>query len=332
MWKLALCLLTVTVLGGAALLAPSSMPQPIARASSHATRIASAAVADIAAVLRDWSPTPDVAPGVVTARTLEDQPGGAYFLYVPRSTPSPRQILVAVHGISRNAREHIEVFQSHAEAYGVVLVAPLFDEESFRGYQRLVVPTPRAGVRRADLSLRQILADVTRSTGVASERFYLFGHSGGAQFAHRYAMAYPDSVERYVISAAGWYTPPDLSVRYPYGMKPRRKGGMPDLDINAFLRIPACVLVGANDTVRDETLNQADRLDSRQGRTRVERAEYWVAAMTAAARWRDLATDFTLQVLPDAGHDFTEMAARGSIADAVFECLFDRSPEGGGGA
>lgn len=329
MWKLLLSLVTVTLIAGAALIV--SIRDPLGGRSDGSGAVAGAqTVTDVATALRRRREAAQVASGIITAHTLGASHGPAYYLYVPRSEPSPQTMLVTVHGISRNAREHIEAFQSKADEYGVILVAPVFDEEAFQGYQRLLFPKPDTGRERADTRLQSILADASRLTGVSSERFYLFGHSGGAQFAHRYVMAYPRQVKRYAISAAGWYTPPDLATTYPYGMKPRRKRDMPELDIDAFLHIPACVLVGAGDIERDETLNQAERLDATQGRTRVERAEYWVGAMTAAARWRELETEITLQILPNAGHDFTEMAEHGRMAETVFACLFGQSMETAG--
>jgi pimeloyl-ACP methyl ester carboxylesterase len=38
---------------------------------------------------------------------------------------------------------------------------------------------------------------------------YLSGHSGGAQFVQRYALAHPERVAASVLSSAGWYTFPN---------------------------------------------------------------------------------------------------------------------------
>ncbi len=167
-----------------------------------------------------------------------------------------------------------------------------------------------------------MLDDARDRTGVASERVHLFGHSGGAQFVHRFAMAHPERVTRYVASAAGWYTMPDLARAYPYGMKPGRRTSGARLDIDAYLRIPACAYVGERDTIRDRALNTAPAIDSHQGASRLERAESWIAAMTTAARWRGLTTPFALHVLPGSGHDFTDMI-RAGLAEAAMGCLFD---------
>ena len=50
------------------------------------------------------------------------------------------------------------------------------------------------------------LADWQECTGIDTRRINLFGFSGGAQFAHRYAMAHPGSVNALVLTAPGWFT------------------------------------------------------------------------------------------------------------------------------
>lgn len=258
----------------------------------------------------------------ILRRSIGGPDGQEYFLFVPRQLEDQPRVLVLVHGISRNVREHVEVFQAAANHHGVVLVAPHFDENGFPGYQRLG-PSGREGQgQRSDIWLRRILDEVALETGVATERFYVFGHSGGGQFAHRYAMIHPEAVKGYVISAAGWYTMPDYDKAFPRGMKPspRRPEIVPDLD--AFLRIPATVMVGCDDTLRDDSFNQSPALDTVQGRTRIERAETWVSAMTVAARWRGLQTRFDLQIVQGVGHDFTHIGENIQIGNHVCSCLF----------
>ena len=51
-------------------------------------------------------------------------------------------------------------------------------------------------------------------------RVDLVGFSGGAQFAHRFAMLYPGCVRRVVVAAAGWYTYIDPSRPFPLAAAP----------------------------------------------------------------------------------------------------------------
>lgn len=258
--------------------------------------------------------------GMILKRVLDDDPEQHYYLYLPGTVDLARApVLVTVHGISRNAHTHVRCYAGLAEQRSVIVVAPRFDKQRFPDYQRL----GRAGRgERADRMLDRILAEVGRATGARTDRLHLFGYSGGGQFVHRYAMAYPERVAAMAIGAAGWYTFPDPERRYPYGIKP--SPALPDVhvDIGRFLRIPAWVLVGEDDDVRDAALRQSDRLDRRQGATRFERGRRWVEAMNAAARARGLAAHYRFIVLPGADHSFSRSIRHGDMAARVFECLF----------
>ena len=68
-----------------------------------------------------------------------------------------------------------------------IVIAPLFDAAGFPDYQRL----GRRGLgSRADLALIALVDDVLSSRGLQSRKLHLFGHSGGAQFTHRFVIAH----------------------------------------------------------------------------------------------------------------------------------------------
>jgi pimeloyl-ACP methyl ester carboxylesterase len=259
----------------------------------------------------------------VLERRLRGDPAQIYYLYLPESAPPGARLLVSLHGVSRNAREHAERFARRAERYGVVLVAPLFPHDRFPDYQRL----GREGRgRRADRVLNRIIAEVASLTGADARAVYMFGYSGGGQFVHRYAMAYPERVAAIAVGAAGWYTFPDDRRRYPRGIAGTEGPLGLDLDPDAFLRVPACVLVGERDGGRDAELRQSPRIDRQQGETRIERGRRWVEAMTRAARARGLDTPYRFQLLPGADHSFRRCVRRGRMHKAVFEWLLVAAP------
>ncbi len=241
-----------------------------------------------------------------------------YFLYIPKCGGKNAPVLVSVHGISRNAATHARRFSRLAEHYGIVVVAPLFDKQHFPDYQRL-----RRHNQRADLALQRVLASVKNLTGADTQKIYLFGHSGGGQFAHRYTMAYPEQVAAVAIGAAGWYTFPDSTLRFPYGTAPHHK--LPDLFFNArqFLRVPGYVLVGNQDTTQDQALRNSARVNQQQGMNRTDRGRRWVNAMKRAARQHNLNTEFQFVSLPGAGHSFTECEKAGGITVQALSLLFD---------
>ncbi len=262
--------------------------------------------------------------GVVLARTLSADSTQRYFLYVPRSgAANDAPLLVTVHGVTRGAEEIERRFACLAERYRVVVVAPLFDTGSYPDYQRL----GRSGRgKRADRALGRILTEVEQLTAASTRNVYLFGYSGGGQFVHRYAMAYPQRVTAMVIGAAGWYTQPDSEKPYPLGMK--SVPVLPNLqfELDAFLRIPATVVVGEWDTERDAALNQSHRIDRDQGATRLERGRRWIRRLKALANARGLATPYIFHTLPRSDHCFTHCVDHGNLHWRVFESLFGPPP------
>ncbi len=270
--------------------------------------------------------------------------------------PCTARVFVTVHGISRNAEEHARLFAPFAERYGVVLVAPIFSANRFAKYQQL----GKAGHgKRADQTLHQILAEVQTLTGAvhgctsatsagdgmdaggratqgavagcagaaaAVDSVYLFGFSGGGQFVHRYAMAYPERVAKFMVGAAGWYTFPDSTLKYPRGIKQRRD--FPDMrfEPERFLNVPGGVVVGERDIKAGSALNKAPRVTEQQGRDRLARAQRWTEAMTSAAHDCGLNTQYVVHTLPRCGHSFRRSMRRG-MGKYVFEYLFG-APDG----
>jgi poly(3-hydroxybutyrate) depolymerase len=256
---------------------------------------------------------------VVRRVVLGADPEQEYFLFVPSSGGHEAPVLVAVHGISRNAREQAKLFSSQCENLGVVLVAPYFPMERYADYQRL----GRAGRgRRADHALDAIIEEVEWSTGACATPMYLFGYSGGAQFVHRYTMAYPHRVARAVVASAGWYTLPKPRRRFPHGIRPSRELPGVRFDAEEFLRVPITVIVGDRDT-RGMGLRRNARVNRQQGKTRVARARNWVQAMWKAAEEHRLEPRVSYEEIPGGGHSFPDLMKRGRLGARVFEALFE---------
>jgi len=245
-------------------------------------------------------------------RQIESQDGGqlitgvagnagedlSYQLYLPATLNTSRPILTAVHGISRNPQDWLNLFKHSADTHGVALLTPLFDEARFRDFQRL----GRHGRgRRADHALIRVLDKLAAEHGIQAS-MALFGFSGGAQFAHRFAMVHSSRVSSLVLGAAGWYTWPDSNTGFPYGTRPISALPGVNFDLEKLLSIPIRVIVGSDDTIRDQSLNCRARIDITQGPTRRDRAENWVRTMRSLALAKNLPDRIDLQLLHGTGH------------------------------
>lgn len=237
------------------------------------------------------------------------------WLVLPSRTAPDAVPLIAIHGIQRGAYEKASLLRERAETLGRPLIAPLFDRQTWPHYQQLV----RKG--RADLALLALLEELRMEGIWQTTQFDLFGHSGGAQFSHRFAMLYPHLVRRLIVGAAGWYTFPDAA-EFPLGLAARQDrrddwGPKMEAGLNSFLRLPIQVYVGEHDCKPDENTRSGPAIDRQQGLDRLTRARRWSQAVRDAAEARGLRPDIDLQVLRGCTHLFSDCVARGELTDLV---------------
>lgn len=242
-----------------------------------------------------------------------------FFLFRPSTERKGAPIVVSVHGIARNAAAHAFRLMADAERYGLVVVAPLFSKEHYGQYQQL--EDAKTGVR-SDIALLEVLNRVGQLSSADATKTLLFGYSGGAQFAHRFAMAHPKRVCSAVLAAAGWYTFPDEGTRYPRGLDTRAAASSLRFDKSDFTQVRFHVVIGELDTERDNSLRKGKRLDRTQGRSRLERASNWVTAMSFLAFQEQGHAPPTLSVLPGAGHSFADCIEKADLTKHVF-ALFE---------
>jgi pimeloyl-ACP methyl ester carboxylesterase len=257
-------------------------------------------------------PTPSGGPAAEHPQfyRLEGDPDRLFYCFLPAHRRADATPLILVHGISRNAAELVCRFAGAARRHGVPLIAPLFPAASYGMYQQA---RDRKRGADADRALLDILDFGGRRFSLDVERCDIFGFSGGAQFAHRFALLHPRRIRSCVAVSAGWYTMPDAEVRWPYGLANAPDGG---IDREAVRQIPFHVVVGRRDTMDDAALRKSRRLDRQQGENRLSRARSWARAMS---EWGANPAG-SLTILPRTRHNFASAHRRGLIP-LTFELL-----------
>lgn len=227
--------------------------------------------------------------------------------------------LLVLHGIARNAETLAQLFAPEAARRGRTLIVPHFDQGNWPHFQR---PSKAA---RPDQALLALLDAVAEQVPDCTGPVEIFGHSGGAQLAHRFGMLYPHRVAGLHLAAAGWYCLPNNTMPYPYGLAPgtdavSAKWARRNADgLAGFLKLPTTVYVGTNDTTRDPALRKTDRLDAIQGPHRKARAQTYVNALNAAAQAIGLVPSTRLIELNGCAHDVEQAITQNGLAERVLE-------------
>lgn len=252
---------------------------------------------------------------ILTRRSAKGDDDLSCWLALPDIISDTLPPLVAVHGIRREADAQAEFFGSRATALGRPVIAPVFDKTRWPRYQQAV----RRG--RADLALLRLMTELQDAGIWRTKKFDLFGFSGGAQFAHRFAMLHPGVVSRLTISSAGWYTFPD-NAAFPYGLAPRpgrSDSWAPRLTakLDQFLALPMHVCVGAQDNTPDSNTRSGPEINAQQGLHRRARAMRWAEAVRSAAQARGICPSVDFVALPRCGHNFRTCVTRGGLDSIV---------------
>jgi pimeloyl-ACP methyl ester carboxylesterase len=290
--------------------------------------------------IRDISDTPNipVVRGEPEHRTHEC---GSYVRYAPEG--DVRGVLVLVHGQIGEHESAIESAQTYlgrwtkfADQQRFVLLAPAFEQENFGGHAG-----PGGGYRGlfgrhcgADYFVNAIVDELREALPELPEKFALYGHSAGGQFASRYIVMHPERISAAVISAPASYAFPDPEVAWTNGMKPlhRRMRWSDDepweqVEIvpdragwEKAAQIPVVVIVGSRDT------GEIKPVPGNPGRSRVVRARAWVRAMRDLARRHEVTPGVRFAVVAGVAHNSAKLTP--ACQDAMLACLAGFEGEG----
>ena len=227
-------------------------------------------------------------------------------------TPAGR-VVVVMHGVNRDADRYRDEWRALADQYGFLLIVPEFSQAKFPGddgynFGGMVDdknrPLPRE--RWSFNVVDRVFADVRRLSGAERQAYSLYGHSAGAQFAHRFLLfAASPSVEMVVVANAGWYTLPVAGETFPYGLK-----GSPatETDVRVFLARPLVLQLGEADTDSAHSSLRRTPEANRQGPHRFARGKNFMAVAEVEAKRLGVPLAWKLVTVPGVGHSNGQMA------------------------
>jgi hypothetical protein len=247
--------------------------------------------------------------------TVEALGGVEQYVYLSRPTglAPDRPLVFVMHGMDRNADEYRDQWHDLAEDYDFLLVVPEFSDRKFpdaEAYNLGSIFDGQGGRRpEADWSfsaIEPIFDEVRKRFGMEADGYALYGHSAGAQFVHRFLFHVPEArTTRAVAANAGWYTMPDFSIEYPYGLK---DSAVSREMLEKAMQRPLTILLGEEDTGPEHPSLRRTPEAMAQGPHRLARGRAFFGSGQAAAR--DLGVPFAWQLLtvPGAEHENRLMA------------------------
>ncbi|MEM9009719.1 MAG: hypothetical protein AAGE18_00715 [Pseudomonadota bacterium] len=254
------------------------------------------------------------APGTARVEVVETS-AGPIRLHLPAPpvghSARPSRGLLVLHGMDRAAARYARQWGPLARS-GQQIAAPEFERARFpdwRAYNLAGMWDRRDRARPPERWLFGAIEELRQwmARGYDLDRVDLFGHSAGGQLVARHALfAPPSALPGAMIAAnAGWYTLPDQTVPFPYGL-----GAAPARpELGRVLARPLTLLVGDRDTDRSHHGLRRDAGAIAQGATRLDRAHHCFTRAAGMAARLDTPLGWRLCVVPGAGHSNGQITA-----------------------
>jgi hypothetical protein len=247
------------------------------------------------------------------------RPPMAVFYHIPAGDITTMPILMSFHGADRDGNNHRDYWIDMANENGFIVIAPEFSSANYPGlgdnylmsniFDNGDNPSPETFNDKNEWTFSTLdpLFDYVKA-GVSGtqEKYSAWGHSGGAQFLHRFVTYLPNSnLDIAVCSNAGWYTVPETGVRFPYGIG---NGQLPMADLTAAFSRKLIVHLGQNDDNPNSGLRRNTIVDVQQGIHRLERGQYYFNTSQTTAQSMAVSFNWEKHELPNVGHEAQLMA------------------------
>ncbi len=236
-------------------------------------------------------------------------------MYVPGHVASNTQIVIVMHGASRDAERYFRDWQALGEEHGLIVVVPEFSKKDFKGSAKYnlgyVFARYTNKLREEGLwtfsAIEPLFDEVVDRVGGGQSDYVIYGHSGGSQFVHRFMYYKPNArVSQFIAANAGWYTLPVDDFKYPYGFVNSNIG---ESELPAIFKKKLIILLGREDTdENDENLRKTSEA-RQQGPHRLARGLTLFRVAKARAAELGLEFNWKLYVVSGAGHVNAKMAA-----------------------
>lgn len=244
--------------------------------------------------------------------TFADRPVNVHY-YIPEAIGKDTMRIVFVfHGADRGWETLMDTWGEAARKNHFMVFIPHFTSDTFpnNDYQEAGVVGKDVNVLSPHSAITPVLIDsmfkyIQRHTVNCPENYSIYGHSAGGQFVHRFLLLNDSPwLDRAVIGSPGWYTFPDKSLDYPYGI-----GNVPYVTNESMRKMfsrDVTVELSECDTVREWFLRKTPEAEA-QGRNRLDRGLNYYAYCRKLCTEHGWDFNWRCMVVPKLGHQSAEM-------------------------
>lgn len=244
-------------------------------------------------------------------KPFADRPLNVHY-YIPKSDHvSLLPVVFVFHGADRGYAELLDAWSKEAEREQFILLLPHFTNEDFplRDYQEVGVLDKDRNVKDPSLQtsalVDKVFEWVKASLNLETSKYIVYGHSAGGQFVQRFMLFYDSPyVEQAFIGSPGWYTFPDFSLPFSYGVK-----DIPYVTketIRKYLAKNIVLQLATGDTIRESYLRKTPEAEA-QGRNRYERGNAFYAYISNLAKENNWPCNWTKVEVQGVGHHSIKM-------------------------
>lgn len=234
------------------------------------------------------------------------------FYTLPEEINNQTQVLFIIHGGARDSEKYLDIWKKFTDDKNIILVAPEFKRADYEDYEYLNI-SDDYGVLNKNLnehlhnSLSIFFSFFKSKYNLEIDTYKLYGHSGGAQFAHRLLLFSDyDNVSSAVIAGAGSYTFLN-NENYPYGLK--ESNHLSDKKIKRYLSQRVTFLIGNQDIKKFESSKKNNiQGKAMQGNNRFEVGINYFNNLITVSERQKIPLRWKFQIAKGVAHDNEKMS------------------------
>lgn len=266
-------------------------------------------------ILKEGSGTFLIEGGALAEKTVQ------VYYHRPANLAKDTRVIFVLHGAGRGGRAYRDAWVEASEKYGLLVLTPQYSDENYPQFwnYNLAGMISDVDIQNETFSINhqsdrwlyedfdRIFDEVKSTLGLTVENYDMFGHSAGGQLLHRMAIFKPESkADRILAANSGWYTLPDDTIAFPYGLS-----GLDSSILQPKIFTTNLVLfLGEKDDASETRgeLRRSPEVDV-QGLHRLARGKYFYSEAEKIAKRSGYEFHWQLHIVPEVGHDYVEMSS-----------------------